>query len=102
MKIYMLLMPWWDHEDKLQFTRMSLTGENVDRRLAFRMMRKWYASAIGRSVDKYTLNKVWKRKFVTRAITEHSINDMLTEMAHESYKAVTDPDNKSEIAEGTE
>lgn len=100
-QIVMLSVPWWDHMEELNYASITLVSENsVDKRVARRVVRKWYKHQIGRSIPKYLIERVWKRRHVTRPMEVADIDNMLTEMAIASYNEHTNPDYKEEDTSG--
>ncbi len=106
--ITQLTLPWFgNHDDRLYLSSMSLTdpeGE-VSRRKAYRLVRKWYREQVGITVCKKTLERVWKNRFTTTAMTEGSINQQLHDMARETYektKDESDIDAQEEAGAGAE
>lgn len=83
-----LLLPWFSNADgELNYSAMTLSEPGrVDRRKAFRIMRKWYKEQIGITVDKLTLERLWRRRHTTYAIDPNSVEDYIHELARETYE----------------
>ena len=76
------LLPWWTVEGELTYQVMTLASDSaVDRRKSMRLVRKWYKDTIGRKVDKETLDRVWARRRVQRAMTPDQMAVKLHEAA---------------------
>lgn len=88
-QIVTLFLPWIDAADQLMYQAMKLSGDTIGKRVARRAIRKWYKQAIGRHIDKRTMEAIWKKRHTTRALTEHEINMRFQEMAVASYKELT-------------
>lgn len=95
-----LMLPWFDPAGELFYNVMTLSEPGkVDRRRAFRIMRKWYKEHIGVKVCKITLTKIWKRRHTTWAIDGDIMNNYIQDMARETYeetKAESDSDVQEE------
>lgn len=109
--ITMLMLPWFDERDELEYSTMSLTspGRPVCARKARRLMRRWYKQAIGKVVPKEVLERVWSRKFVTRTRTEAEnkayLDDLVTRHSEDTDDTIeddTDISVQSEASKGTE
>lgn len=87
-QIVQLLLPWFGNRGgELYYTPMSLSEPGkVDRRKAFRIVRKWYKKEIGVTVDKLTLERIWKRRHVTWAMDEAAVGDYLHQLARDTYE----------------
>lgn len=86
-QIVQLMLPWFDPAGELYYQPMALSEPGqVDRRKAFRIVRNWYKEQIGVQVCKTTLTRIWKRRFVTFAIDEESVNNYFQDMARETYE----------------
>lgn len=97
-----LWLPWFSPGDEeLQYSSMTIGFEGkVDKRLARRIMRKWYKEQIGRTIHKRTLERIWKRRTVQRAMSEEKIQGYIDELARQTYEeaqSITD----SELQENT-
>jgi len=97
-----LYLPWFSPGDEeLQYASMTLGFENsVDKRLAFRIMRRWYKDQIGRSIHKRILERIWKRRNVQKALTAEKMDSYLDQIAGETYEAAQSL-RDCEIQEGT-
>ncbi len=101
--IVQLLLPWWSVEDNLEYSSMTIGFEGrVDKRVAFKAMRKWYKQALGKTIRKQVLERVWKRRFVQPAMTEARMAQKLDELAWRSHEETKDkPDiGSQEEADG--
>ena len=98
-QIVTLFLPWVDAEDKWQHQVMRLSGDTIGKRVARRIMRKWYKNLIGITVDKRTLEAIWKRRHVSKALSATDINLKFQEMAIASYNECPAP-SASEEASG--
>lgn len=84
--IVQVRLPWHDGE-RMQFSAMTIGFEGrVDRRLAFRMIRKWYKEQIGRTVRKDLMEKVWQVRLQQKAMTETDVQAKIDNMARRSYE----------------
>ena len=94
-QVVQLMLPWWgQHDGELYFQPMTLTAEGaVDRRVAFRIMRKWYKKNIGRSIRKDKLRVVWSTRFTTLAMTEDNVREYLHSLARDSYEQIKEDPN---------
>lgn len=87
MQIVQLMLPWFgNHDGELYYSAMSLSDVKVDKRRAFRIIRRWYKEQIGVVVDKQTLERLWKRRHVTRAVDESDVDNYLQRLARDTYE----------------
>lgn len=90
-QIVQLMLPWFDPAGDLCYSNMVLTASpKVDRRIAFRMMRKWYKEHIGITICKTTMQRVWKYRHVTRAMSMDDMHQKLHDMARRSREEIED------------
>lgn len=95
-----MLLPWFDPAGELYYSPMTISEPGkVDRRKAFKYMRRWYKDQIGVKVDKMTLERVWKRRHVTWAVDEQDINDYINKLAMQTYEE-TKEESDSEVSSG--
>lgn len=93
-QIVQLMLPWFDPAGELFYSAMSLSAPvKVDRRKAFKIMRKWYKSQIGVKVDKQTLERIWKRRHTTWAIEQHTVEEYIHQLARETYEETIQESN---------
>lgn len=98
-QIVQLLLPWFDPAGELYYQPMSLSEPGkVDRRRAFRIIRKWYKEQIGVKICKTTLCRVWRVRFETFAMDAQSVDQYFQEMARETYEE-TENDSDSGVQE---
>lgn len=101
-----LMLPWFgNHDGELYYSAMSITQPGkVDRRKVFRLVRKWYKEQIGVTVDKLTLERIWRLRHTTWAVQESNIEDYIHQLARDTYeetKAESDTGLQEEAAGGT-
>lgn len=94
-KMIMLSLPFNNHDGHRDMSVMRLAGEKISRRLAYRLMRRFYKQQIGIPVHKSILSLIWRRRLETALVTAAQINDNFTKMAHESYLEVTNTEDES-------
>lgn len=83
-----LLLPWFDPAGELNYSAMTLHGDKVCTRKAHRIMRKWYKASIGITVDKSTLQRIWKRRFETTAMNQDKVNEIINNMARSGHEEI--------------
>lgn len=82
-----LWLPWFSVEDELEYSAMTLFADGaVDRRLAKRLVRKWYKDKLGVTACDRMLRRVWKHRIVQRVLTEQEIAQRMHDMARETYE----------------
>jgi hypothetical protein len=98
-----LTLPWFgNHDGELYYSSMKLTQDGgLDRRKAFRIMRKWYKEAIGINVHKSVIERVWKCRQVIPVMEESDVNDYLTKLAARSYEEIKNDGDTSVQEEAT-
>lgn len=104
--IVMINLPWFDPAGDLFYETMRLQSPGpVDRRTAFKAMRKWYKKEIGQTVDNEMLRELWKRRHETRAMTEQKVQELIHQLAIGDYakiKKESDSNAQEDVAGGTE
>lgn len=100
--ITQLFPPFYDGELACK-GHIVMTQEDSlpDRRLGYRLIRRFYRNVVGRKIPKYVLRQVWNGRFVTPAMSEEKINQLMQEMAIESHKSFTDSIGKEALAAET-
>ena len=80
-------LPWYSQEGELNYNAMTLSEPTkVDKRKAFRIIRKWYKEEIGLDVCNNTLSIIWKNRHTTWAIDEITIGNHLQDLARQTYE----------------
>lgn len=93
-QIVQLMLPWFDPAGELFYQPMALSEPGkVDRRKAFRIVRRWYKEQIGVTVCKGTLSRVWGARFTTYAMDADSMDHYFQAMARETYEETEDNAN---------
>lgn len=101
-----LWLPWFSPGDEaLQYSSMTLGFEgNIDKRLARRIIRKWYKEQIGRKIHKRTLERIWRRRTVQQAMSEERVQGYIDELARQTYEeaqSITDSDTQKETTQAS-
>jgi len=100
-QIVQLMLPWFDPAGSLNYAAMSLSEPGrVDRKKAFRILRRWYKDQIGVTVDKHTLQIIWKRRHSTWALDLSSMEEYVHQMARRTYEETISESN-TELQEVT-
>jgi len=80
-----VLLPWYNEDDELAHTPMCFTMQGrMDRRKAFRIIRRWYRLQLGITICKIALYQIWDTRHETFALDPNAINQYMHELAVES------------------
>lgn len=100
--LVMMVLPWYDHEDNAQLSTMTMKGppREITKKVAIKMIRDWYKEALGVEPPYFLPGRIWSRRFVTKPMTEATVNNILTEMAVASHNEITNTQDEGETPSG--
>lgn len=102
-QVVKLMLPWYTPEGKKAISGITLANPNgVDKRLAKRVIRRFYKHQMGRSIRKEFIEHCYKSRIACTALTEAQILEGMHDMARRTYEEnnqSTDPHSEESSTE---